>query len=240
MAVTRTIKSPKMVNGQPTAEVEEIKVEDYGNTEWGPKDKHKFVNTKVPRVDAPYKTTGTARYTHDVRLPGMLHARFVTSPYAHAKIDAMDTEPASKMPGVKAVMPIIEVGGETPHEGRPIAVVAATTPELAEDAARAVLANTKFTKLPHVVTAEDALKPGAPQVVAPGGRGGGGGPRGGGAGQGTPEQVAEALSKCDAVIEATYRTPILHHACLETHSAVADYRGGDTATVYVSIQGTSD
>ena len=34
-----------------------------------------------------------------------------------------------------------------------------------------------------------------------------------------------------------YRTPILHHTCLETHSAVADYRGGPNATVYISTQG---
>ncbi len=85
--------------------------------------------------------------------------------------------------------------------------------------------------LPHVVRAEDAIKPGAPQVL--------GEPnldqkdKRGDAGK-----VAAALQNCDAVIEAEYRTPIIHHACLETHGVVVDYRGGDTATVYASTQGT--
>lgn len=235
---TKTIKVPKMVNGVATTEVEEIQVEDYGNTSWGPKDKHRLINTKVPRVDAPYKTTGTAMYTHDVRVPGMLHGRFAVSPYAHAKITSIDTAAASKLEGVKAVMPIVEAGAEVIYEGQPVVAVAATTPEIALDAARAVVI--KYEMLPHVVTAEDALKPGAPVVVQGRGAraGGGGGGRGGNV-QGTAEAVDEALKGCDAVIDVEYRTPILHHCCLETHSAVADFNGGDSATVYVSTQGTS-
>jgi xanthine dehydrogenase YagR molybdenum-binding subunit len=50
--------------------------------------------------------------------------------------------------------------------------------------------------------------------------------------------VAEAFKECDAVIEAEYRTPILHHSSLETHGNVVDYRGGEEATVYASTQGT--
>ena len=56
---TKTIKSPKFVNGAPTAEVEVIQVEDYGNSSWGPKDKHRLLNTRLTRVDAPFKATGT-------------------------------------------------------------------------------------------------------------------------------------------------------------------------------------
>src|SRR5688572_16555712 len=98
MAMTkRTIKAPTFVNGAPTGPVEEITVEDYGNTEWGPKDKHRLLNTKQPRVDAPFKTTGTAQYTHDVRLPGMLHGRLVTSPHAHARVTSIDTSAALKI-----------------------------------------------------------------------------------------------------------------------------------------------
>ena len=56
---------------------------------------------------------------------------------------------------------------------------------------------------------------------------------------GTQEATDAALSADGvAIIEAEYRTPILHHCCLETHSAVADFRGGTTATAYVSTQGT--
>jgi xanthine dehydrogenase YagR molybdenum-binding subunit len=236
---TKTIKVPKMVNGVATGDVEEIQVEDYGNQSWGPKDKHRLLNTKIPRVDAPYKTTGTAVYTHDVSVPGMLHGRLLVSPYAHARLVSLDTTAALKIDGVKAVMSIVNEGGEIYHQGQPLAAVAATTPEIAEDAVRALVP--KYEKLPHIVTIEDALKPGAPTVVrGRGGGPGGGAGRGGGRGNtaGTAEAVDAALAAADAVVEAEYRTPILHHCCLETHSAVADYRGGDSATVYVSTQGT--
>src|SRR5262245_2995040 len=123
---TKTIKVPKFVNGAPTDQVEEIQVEDYGNQSWGPKDKHRLINTKVPRVDSPNKTTGTAFYTHDIRLPGMLHARFVTSPHAHAKITSVDVAPALKINGVKAAVPCPQPNDEVYYEGVPVAVVCAT------------------------------------------------------------------------------------------------------------------
>ena len=101
---TRTIKVPKMVNGAPTGESEEIKIEDYGNTSWGPKEAHRLINSHVQRVDAPYKTTGTAQYTHDVRAPGMLHGRLATSPHAHARVTKMDISAALRIAGVKSVL----------------------------------------------------------------------------------------------------------------------------------------
>ena len=231
----KTIKVPKMVNGGPSGAVEEIQVEDFGASSWGPKDRHRLLNTRLTRVDAPFKSTGTATYTHDVRVPGMLHGRLVTSPHAHAKVTSIDTAPALKINGVKAVLPIVDEGGEIYHEGQPVVALAATTPEVAEDGARAVVV--KYEVLPHVVTAEGALKPGAAPVVPARGGARGGGGRGINA-QGTPEQVDAALATCDAIVEAEYRTPTLHHCCLETHSAVADYSGGESATVYVSTQGT--
>jgi len=237
---TRTIKIPAAVgNG-----TEEIKIEDYGNSSWGPKDKHALVNTRVTRVDAPFKTTGKAMYTHDVRLPGMLHGRLVTSPHAHARIVSVDTSKAEKLEGVKVVMVVPNQTGEVIFEGQPVVALAAATPEIAEDGANAVVVT--YEKLPFIVTLEDAIKPGAAPVVPAragfGGRGGGGGGFGGfgrGNSQGTPETVEAALKECDAVVEAEYKTPRLHHCCLETHSAVADYRGGDSATVYCSTQGTT-
>src|SRR5205085_6318477 len=56
--------------------------------------------------------------------------------------------------------------------------------------------------------------------------------------RGDAAKVEAAFAQCDAVVEAEYRTPILHHSCLETHGNVVEYRGGDAATVYASTQGT--
>ncbi|HEX4793784.1 MAG TPA: xanthine dehydrogenase family protein molybdopterin-binding subunit [Humisphaera sp.] len=232
----KTIKVPKIVDGVPMGEVE-IEVDDTAGATWGPNDKHRLLNSYLDRVDGPAKATGTAVYTQDVRPAGMLFGRFLMSPYAHARIKKFDPAPAMKIKGVKVVLPVVQVGGEVRFEGQPIAAVAAETPELAEDAVNAI--SIDYDVLPHAVTAEDATKPGAPVVAAPARGGGGGGGRGGrGANQGDPKTVADALATCDAVVEAEYRTPILHHCCLETHSLVADYHGGDTATVYCSTQGT--
>src|SRR5205823_2077990 len=108
-----------------------------------------------------------------------------------------------------------------------IAVVAAATPEAAEDAVRALVV--EYEVLPHVVTADDALRPDAPRVF------GEPGPQ---QRRGDRDAVAAALAGCDAVVEAEYRTRIVHHCCLETHGLVADFRGGDSATVYATTQGT--
>ncbi|HEY2588268.1 MAG TPA: xanthine dehydrogenase family protein molybdopterin-binding subunit [Tepidisphaeraceae bacterium] len=222
----KKIKVPKIENGVPVGEVE-IEVDDSAGPSWGPNDQHRLLNKPMVRVDGPAKACGTAMYTQDVRPPGMLFGKFLASPYAHAKVTKLDLAPAQKMKGVKAVLPVVNVGGEVRFEGEPVVAVAATTPEIAEDATRAVVV--EYQDLPHVVKAEEALKPGAPQVGGPGGRL---------QKRGDPAQTAAALGKCDVVVEAEYVTPRLHHSCLETHSIVADYRGGDSATVYASTQGT--
>ncbi|HEY7120750.1 MAG TPA: xanthine dehydrogenase family protein molybdopterin-binding subunit [Tepidisphaeraceae bacterium] len=224
----KKIKVPKVVNGVPQGEVE-IEVDDTAGPTWGPNDKHRLLNKPMKRVDGPAKTTGAAIYTQDVRPPGMLQGKFLLSPHAHAKITKLDLEPAQKLSGVKAVVAIVNVGGEVRYEGQPVAAIAAETVEAANDAARAIAV--EYEELPHAVTAEDALKPNAPAVAQ--GRGQGRQQK-----QGNAEQTQAALASCDAVVEAEYRTPILHHSCLETHSIVADFRGGDEATVYASTQGT--
>src|SRR5437588_10381210 len=62
-----------------------------------------LVGTSLPRQDGPDKVTGRARYAGDQMLPGMLYARLVTSPYAHARILNIDTSAALSVPGVVAV-----------------------------------------------------------------------------------------------------------------------------------------
>ena len=217
----KTIKVPKVVNGVPS-EVE-IEVDDTAGPTWGANDQHRLLNKKMPRADGPAKTTGTAIYTYDMRLPGMQYGRFVCSARAHAKIKSIDTSAAEKIPGVTAIVPF---GRTVRYEGEPIVAIAAKTPEAAEDAVRAVVV--QYDDQPFVVIAEDALKPGAPELFSadPGKR------------EGNADKVDEALAGCDAVIDVTYRTRIMHHCCLETHGVVVDYRGGDSATVYASTQGT--
>ena len=61
-----------------------------------------LVGTSLPRQDGPDKVTGRARYAGDQALPGLLYARLVTSPYAHARLLNIDTSAALSIPGVVA------------------------------------------------------------------------------------------------------------------------------------------
>src|SRR5207247_1668572 len=97
----KKIKVPKVVNGIDT--LVEIEVDDTGGPVWGPRDAHTVLNHDIERVDGPAKVSGQAKYTYDVRPPGMLHGYILRSPHASAEIESIDTGPAERMEGVKAV-----------------------------------------------------------------------------------------------------------------------------------------
>ena len=222
----KKIRVPRVVNG--VEQMVEIEVDEDTGPGWGPNDKHKLLNQRLTRVDGPLKAAGVARYTYDQRLPDMLYARVLRSPHAHARITKVDTDAAAKITGVKAIIPAPL--SEVRFAGAPVAAVAATTPEIAGDALRAI--KVTYEVLPHVVHAHAAIRPDAPKVVAEEnnlqekGK------------NGDPQKAEAAFATADAIVEGEYITSRIHHACLETHGMVVDFRGGDTATIYASTQGT--
>src|SRR4030042_5143978 len=135
----------------------------------------KVLGKSVVRKDAIEKVKGEARYIPDVQLPGMLHARFLRSPYAHARIKNIDTSRAEALPGVKCVLTYRNVPKVHPqrkfeflldetvhHPGEEVAAVAAVTREIAEEALK--LIDVEYEVLPAVINPEEALKPDAPLV----------------------------------------------------------------------------
>jgi len=222
----KKIRVPRVVNG--VEQMVEIEVDEDSGPGWGPNDKHILLNHRLTRVDGPLKVTGTARYTYDQRLPGMLYGRILRCPHGHARVTKIDTETALKIPGVQAIIeaPLTELR----FAGAPVAAVAATTPEIAGDALRAIKAN--YDVLPHVVHAEAAIRPDAPKVIAEDSN------LQEKAKNGDPQKAEAAFATADAIVEAEYISQRIHHACLETHGMVVDYRGGDSATIYASTQGT--
>ena len=222
----KKIRVPRVVNG--VEQMVEIEVDADSGPGWGPNDKHKLLNQRITRVDGPLKAAGAARYTYDQRLPGMLYARVLRCPHAHARVTKLDTEAAAKIPGVKAIIPAPLT--ELRFAGAPVAAVAATTPEIAGDALRAI--KVTYEVLPHVVHAHEAIRPEAPKVVAEESN------LQEKAKNGEKQKAEAAFATADAIVEGEYITPRIHHACLETHGMVVDYRGGDSATIYASTQGT--
>jgi len=142
------------------------------------------------RVEDALLLRGQARFLDDVPAPGVLHACFVRSPQAHARIVSMDTAPAKALPGVVGVFtrrdffgeltswrmplgfalaalpenttPFVLADQEVAFVGEAIAVVVATSRHLAEDAAARV--QVAFEPLPVVSDCRDALKADAPLV----------------------------------------------------------------------------
>lgn len=222
----KKIRVPRVVNG--VEQMVEIEVDEDSGPGWGPNDKHTLLNKRITRVDGPLKAAGHAHYTYDQRLPGMLYGRILRCPHGHARVTKLDTEAAAKIPGVKAIVPAPLT--ELRFAGAPVAAVAAVTPEIAGDALRAI--KVTYEVLPHVVHADAAMKPDAPKVVAEENN------VQEKAKNGDPAKVEAAFATADTIVEAEYLTQRVHHACLETHGMVVDYRGGNSATIYASTQGT--
>ena len=135
-----------------------------------------LVGTSLPRQDGPDKITGRARYAGDQALPGMLYARLVLSPYAHARILNINTSAALSLHGVVAVFTAETLGiawvdpltrSQSPLAqqevvwcGHPVAIVVGETEALAEDGAAAV--EVDYDPLPVVIDPEAAIRPESP------------------------------------------------------------------------------
>jgi len=222
-----------------------------------------FIGKSPERWDGHAKVTGRARYTADVQLPGMLYARFVSAPVPHAKVISIDTSAAESHPGVKGVHVIESLLGAAVlrdptlestkypivrFAGQPIAAVAATTPQGAEEAAAKV--KVKYEALPFVVDADLAREPNAP-LVFPGAADEAGTAGGGGSEGGIPQtgnihgpavhkkgDAEQGFKDADVIVDARYITQVQTHSALETHGVVADWKP-EQLTVYSSTQGTA-
>lgn len=148
------------------------------------------IGESAMRVEDADLLRGTARFLDDIPVAGVLHAAFVRSPHAHARIRAIDTAAAAAMPGVvaactqadlfgeitswrmplgfpvvpafDAATPFVLAGDEVAFVGEAVAVVVAVSRAQAEDAAARVQVD--YETLPAVSDCRDALAPGAPKV----------------------------------------------------------------------------
>jgi CO/xanthine dehydrogenase Mo-binding subunit len=134
----------------------------------------------VRRLDAYEKASGKAIYTRDVKLPGMLYAKILTSPYPHAEIIDINTRKAKAYPGVRYTLTYkdpevskwkalhaeesdkFDLLPRTAYfEGQPLgAIVVADSEEIADKALE--LLDVKWQERPFILDPDDALKPGAP------------------------------------------------------------------------------
>jgi CO/xanthine dehydrogenase Mo-binding subunit len=216
--VARLIRTEKEVEGRYTETW--IVVEEDALDQW-PSGAQAVVGRPATRVDGFERARGEARYTADVRLPGMLHAALLGSPHARARLRSFDVGAAERAPGVRAVLTPADVEwltDEPSHEGQPVAVVAAET--FAHAQAAVELIEVDWEELEPLLDPEEAVRRGSLL---------------GRARRHDRGDLDAGLDDADAVVEAEYRTQTLNHNSMETHQAVCEWRG-DGLDVYVSTQ----
>ena len=101
--------------------------------DWPEASERRLIGKRIKRIDGPAKASGRAKYTFDINRPGMLFAKVLRSPYAHATVKSIDTSEAEKLPGVKAVRVIKGAGKEVQWQGDEVAAVAAERAVVDED-----------------------------------------------------------------------------------------------------------
>jgi putative selenate reductase molybdopterin-binding subunit len=220
-----------------------------------PQDDGYGIGARMPRTDAVERVTGRAVYGEDVRLPRMIYGALVRSPVPHAKIVSIDMTEALALPGVKAVVTgrDTEMGyygyevrdqrifalEKVRYVGEPIAAVAATTPDMAREAAS--LVKVTYEELPAVFDPEAALAHDAPlvhdslddyEIDWETERGGNlcyklelaGG------------DIEQGFAESECIVEGAYETPVAHPGSIEPHSSTAMVDDSGRATIWTTTQ----
>ncbi|MBX5448684.1 molybdopterin-dependent oxidoreductase [Thermogemmatispora sp.] len=220
---------------------------------------HVMMGRPERQIDAIKLVTGKPAFADDCTLPGLLHARLLTSPHAHAIIREIDTTEARALPGVHAVLTYKDIpripytsAGQSwpepePHDqysldyivryvGDRVAVVAAESAEIAEQALK--LIKVDYEPLPAVFDPRQALEPGAPRLHP------------------EPESyriydadrniaarvqyeqgnVERAFASAELIVEGEYIVPQIQHTALENHVAITYWDEDERLVVRTSSE----
>lgn len=223
-----------------------------------------MVGTAQRRLEGRAKVTGVTRFTADLRLPGLLHARLILSPYASAAITGYELEAARAVPGVVAVvtgadLPRLDVSGaDLPlarervfFAGQPVVAVVGETESAAADGAAAV--SVEYEERPAAVDLFQAVAEGAPRVLdereaavddA--------GAHGTAVAASTSEDrhhnitsevafergdVEAGLGAAAHVVKGRWVSPAVHQGFLEPHVSIANPEPDGGFTIWTSTQG---
>jgi len=144
-----------------------------------PKD-FRIVNHSIPRIDGVAKVTGEAMYSGDIFLPGMMYAKVLRSPYAHAHIQSIDISEACRRDGVMGVLTGRDLKGIDPYyghavkdhpilaidkvrfAGEPVAAVIAINEGIAHEALDDILV--EYEELTPVMDIQESLAPDSPKI----------------------------------------------------------------------------
>ena len=228
------------------------------------------VGTRPIRHDGADKVTGAAKYGEDFLTAGLLHAKWLRSPHAHARIKSVDTSKAEAVPGVRAVVTGKDLPASAPDDswggtlgpfklrylrdlnlatdkvvfkGHPIAAVAAVNAHVAEEAAN--LIEVEYEVLPSVMTAPEAMKSGAPILHDD--------LRTTEAGEDGDEptnvnqhiryvkgEIEKGFAEADVIIEREFNTATVHQGYIEPHSCTVHWNTDGRVHIWGSTQAPFD
>lgn len=206
---------------------------------------HKTVGHTQLRPDGIEKVTGAAIYTDDLEFDGMLYAKVRRSLVPHAILTALDISKAKALPGVVAVLTaedipaehnhglvtydwpvLVGVGERIRYVGDALALVAAETQEIAEQAS--ALIEAQFALRPVITTAVQARQEGVPQIHQNGNllkhikvRKG---------------DMDQGFAEADVVLEHTFHTPATDHAFIEPECSIGVPLPDGRVEIYVGSQ----
>jgi CO/xanthine dehydrogenase Mo-binding subunit len=182
------------------------------------------VGLAIPRPDGPEKVTGRVQYVADITPRGLLHAKLLRSPHAHAKIVRIDTSKAKALPGVRAVLtaadiPELKRGAPTRAHAilaidravfasQPVAAVAADELAIAEEALD--LIEVEYEPLPVAADPLLALRPDAPRVPD----------------EGTEADTSEAAAHSGVTVAATVESEQPANVAQQVHFSRGDVARG--------------
>ncbi|HET7745736.1 MAG TPA: molybdopterin cofactor-binding domain-containing protein [Vicinamibacteria bacterium] len=203
----------------------------------------KTIGRSERRVDSVKLATGRGTFVDDIDLPGLLHARILHSPHAHARIRKIDAREARAIPGVACVLthedvprvPYTTAGQGWPEPspydtvmldrkvrfvGDRVAVVAAEDPEIARRACEAI--KVEYEVLPAILDPEESMRPGAPVIHDQPDSSGIRDPKRNVAAEIVAEvgDVAKGFAEAQHVLEKTWRVGYVQQASIEPHIAI--------------------
>jgi len=187
-----------------------------------------LIGKRIPKLDAPEKATGLARYIEDIKLPRMLYGKILFADRPHARIVSIDTSEAKAMRGVRAVITAEDIelvpfgfGQDNTALKKDkvtcirdeVAAVAAETPLIAAEAVRRI--RVTYEDLPIVTSTAEALADGAPVIHEK-------------TADNTPFRydyahgdIEQGIRESDVIVEDTYDLQRVAHCCLGTSGIIA-------------------
>ena len=203
-----------------------------------------LIGQGVPLVGGADKVTGRAQYLDDMEMPGMLYAKILRSPHAHARIVNIDTSRAQNLRGVESILTAADcpkypfgltvadahilAERKVRYLGEEVAAVAATSSEIALEALK--LIQVEYKPLPAVFDTEEAITKDAPFIHGD-----------------KPGNIAESyfiergdpdadFASCDHVFEEEFSTSRVTPCYMEPFGVIANWEPDGRLTIWTGIQ----